>query len=379
MFMIKVLFFIDSLSVGGAEKSLISLLKHLDDKKYDIELYVQIKGTALENDLPASIKYEALHFNHSLISRFKFAWLRKFYPNRHSSQNYWKVFKKNIPAHSKSYDVAIGWGQGFATYYVADKVTAKKKMAWINTNYDEAGYAFEYDKSIYQKFDKINGVSPFAVEVMSKYIDINKLTQITDLIDNQEIIALSNEVCPSNFNPKTFNMVSVGRLVKPKGFELSIAAAKILQESAINFHWYIVGEGDERTVLEKLITEHGLKNDMTLVGFYKNPYTFMKQADLYVQTSHYEGLGRTLIEAAILKKPIVTTNFDTAFDLVKQDKTGFITEKNPKAIATAILKLNNEKDTYLKMVANLKHNSSETATKIINQFDDVIMDLLASN
>lgn len=375
----RILFFIESLEHGGAEKSLLSLLNHLDYSKYEVEIVTVKKEGALKNLIPSKVTFTHLELEVSIFTKLKFKFYKNFLSKRHAAQFFWKAFCSEIPVHPKEYDVAIGWGQGFATYYVGEKVNASKRIAWINTNYDEAGYIYEFDKPIYDKYNRINGVSPFAVEVMSKYIDPSKLTQITNIIDEDEVKQKSEQTCSVAFNPAIFNIVSVGRLVKPKAFELSLEVAKILKEKEVDFHWYIIGDGAERTFLENLRKKWNLNNQITFVGFHKNPYPFIKNANLYVQTSRFEGLGRTLIEASILNKPIVTTNFDTAFSLVEQDKTGIITTKEPAMLAEAIYKLYSEKDTYLEMVKNLESNSRISAKNVVKQFDITIEELFSSN
>lgn len=376
--MIKLLFFIESLEHGGAEKSLLSLLHHLDYSKYEVDVLALKKDGALQYLLPPEVNFNHLDLKFGLTSKLKFRIFKKLLPQRHNAQYFWKAFKNDIPTYPKSYDVAEGWGQGFATYYVAEKVKAAKKIASVNTNYDEAGYVFEYDKPIYDKIDKVNGVSQFAVEVMSKYLDRKKLVQINNVIDEKEVLEKSKLECPVTFDPRQFNIVSVGRLAKPKAFELSVKSAKILKDKEVTFHWYIVGDGSERVFLENLRRELFLENEITLVGFDNNPYSFMQQADLYVQTSRFEGLGRTLIEAAILKKPIVTTDFDTAYGLVDQYETGIITAKEPTAIADAIYKLYSERDLYWNMVENLQSNLRLSSDSIIKKFDSLIEELKRS-
>ncbi|KIA82876.1 hypothetical protein OA84_04715 [Kaistella solincola] len=373
--MIKILFFIESLEHGGAEKSLVTLLKHLDFSKYEIEISTIKKEGALKNQLPPEVTFTHMKFNFSMISKLKFQLYKKFLTKRHNAQYFWKAYQSDIPASQKTYDVAVGWGQGFATYYVAEKVPAKKKIAWVNTNYDEAGYIFSHDEPLYSTYDKINGVSSFAVDIMRNYIDGDKLIQINNIIDEAEVLAKSKLKCPIEFDNTIFNIVSVGRLAKPKAFEISLQAAKLLKDRKVKFQWYIVGDGSEREFLETLRRDLSVENEITFVGFDTNPYTYMQQADLYVQTSRFEGLGRTLIEAAILKKPIVVTDFDTAFSLVDQYKTGIITQKDPAAVADAIYKLYENRHLYLKMVSALDSRAENRADSVTKKFDDLIVDL----
>ncbi|MCB0749070.1 MAG: glycosyltransferase [Ignavibacteriae bacterium] len=102
--------------------------------------------------------------------------------------------------------------------------------------------------------------------------------------------------------------------------------------------WYVVGDGPERADIEKMILDYKLENNFILLGFKENPYSYIKQCDIYVQTSYFEGLGLTLIEAKILKKAIVTTNFDTAHSIIEHEKDGLISTANPIEISECIKK-----------------------------------------
>lgn len=374
----KIAFFIESLNFGGAEKSFLSLINHLNPEKYLVDVIVIKKNGALEKNLPAHVNYKSLDPEYSNISRIKYLTHRKFSSKRHNAQFFWKSFKNEFQQFPEQYDLAIAWGQGFATYFTADRIQAKYKCAWINIDYDKAGYVFKHDQYIYEKFDLINGVSPFVNDVMAKYLSKEKLIQIPNIIDVEDVISKSLEKCPITFKDNLFNIVSLGRLAKQKAFHLSIEAAKHLKDKGMKFHWYIVGDGSERPFLEELRRDLDLENEITFTGFQHNPYSFVKQADLYVQTSIFEGLGRTLIEAAMLHKPIVTTDFETAYDLVDQDKTGMITPKTPEAIAAAIFKIYQNEDLYQEMKKNQASSTRISAAHVVEQFDDMVEGLLSN-
>lgn len=373
---IKLLFFIESLEFGGAEKSLVSLLKYLDYTKYNVEVCTLREDGALKHFLPKEVTYHHKELNFGLVGKLRFRFNKQFNSKRHNAQHFWKAFKSSIPNQENEYDIAIGWGQGFATYYVGSKVNAKRKIAWVNTNYDDAGYVFKFDAEIYEGFDIINCVSPFVVKVLMKYISTKKLTHITNIIDYEEVIQKSKLKCPIKFSTDVFNIVSVGRLAKPKAFEYCLTAAEILKKKGMTFHWYIVGEGNERNFLENIRQELNLEKEITFTGLQNNPYSFIQQADLYVQTSVFEGLGRTLIEASMLHKPIVTTDFESAFDLVEQNRTGFITPKKSEKIAEAITKLYTDKDLYNNMIKNLNSKSRITSSEVVAIFDELTFKLL---
>ncbi|UMB55465.1 glycosyltransferase [Lutibacter sp. A64] len=370
----KILFFVESLHCGGAERSLLSLLNNLDYSGYEVRLMVLKKGGEFEQFVPKHLTIESVAINLSLIARIKFKIARvlNFKEKTHNAQLFWKIAKNKVPKLDLDIDIAIAWGQGFATYFVAEKIMAKKKFAWVNIDFAKAGYNIKIDTPIYNKFDKIVGVSVFVKESMQKFIPPNKVISIRNIIDKDDILKRAEDKVSIKFSTDSINIVSIGRLAIQKGFELSVQAAKILSDLGFNFRWYIIGEGNERAYLEKLIKELNLENKFILLGFRDNPYPYVKMCDVYVQTSHFEGLGRTLIEASILNKPIVTTNFPTAYSILEQDKTGVITEMNSKSIAGGIEKIMTDLDFKNYLIKNLEEQQDNQKEKTLREVKNLI-------
>lgn len=361
--MIKILFLIESLHCGGAEKSLTTLLHHIDYTKYSVDLMLMVSGGEFQKFVPNEVN---LIINNNLLPnasftklvyRLKYFFQKKITKKRkyHPAQLYWKTFGKAIPKYSKNYDIAIAYNQGFATYFVASKINATKKIAWLNTDYKKAGYNFNFDAFYYNNF--LNVVCVSKENQQSLIESANELNTrldtlvIKDISDEIIIQQLSEEPIDFDKNEEAFTIVSVGRLAKAKGFSLAIDACSLLIENGHNIKWYIIGEGPERENLEKQIYIKNLQNNFILLGFKENPYPYVKKCDIYVQTSLFEGLGLTVIEAAILKKPIVTTNFPSAFAIIEHEKTGLICEMNSEDIANKIsLYINNT--SFITSVAN---------------------------
>lgn len=362
-----IVFFVESMHCGGAERSLLSLLNNIDDSKYKIDLIVINKGGEFEKFIPSHINYKSTNIKFSFFGKLKFNLYKRLLSKRHNAQFFWKAFHSEIKPYSQEYDIAIAWGQGFATYFTAEKIKAKKKFAWVNIDYEKAGYVADLDKDIYSKFDKIVGVSDFVKESMQLFLPKDQVMSIRNIIDVDDVTVRSQEPIEENFEENKFKIVSVGRLAKQKAFENSVIAAKYLKDNGINFCWYIIGEGAERTMLEELIQQNQLDNEFKLFGFRDNPYPYIKYADIYVQTSAFEGLGRTLIEASILCKPIVTTNFPTAYGILRPNETGIITAMDSKSIAKGIMQLIEDKNLYNKIVSNLEQQVDNGKEKTLKE------------
>lgn len=366
----KVLFFIESLSVGGAEKSLLSLLNNFDYNGYDVHLIVIKKGGDFEQFVPSNLVIEHIDIKLSFISKVKFKIARILNYNKyyHTAQLFWQSVQRDVPCIEEKYDVAIAWGQGFATYFVANKVDSPKKYAWVNTDYHKVGYKWKKDIDSYKKFTKVIGISDFVTKSMQEFLDKSKVITINNIIDKADIEVKALSECKFEFDSSKINIVSVGRLQSYKGFDLAIKAIKSIIDNGFLVHLYIIGEGPERTNLEQIINQNQLQSHITLLGLIDNPYPYMKKCDIYLQTSRFEGLGRTIIEASILCKPIVCTDFPTAFTILENNKTGLIVPMQPESIAKAVETLIVDKDLSNKLIASLGSQNDNSKQKTL---DDV--------
>ena len=344
----RIAFVIESLDCGGAEKSLVTLLQNLDYNQLEVDLLLLKAGGAFDKMVPAEVSVKYITVDTStkgasfLWRRMRYFLSRKYGARqRHLAQKFWQAFKNGIPSWQESYDVAISYSQGFSTYYVADKMSARRKYAWLNTDYVKAGYDPQVDWPYYNVYNKVVVVSEEGGAVFTEAMQRVAATApetiiVKDISDRNVIRMQSSETIEEVFDKSLTNIVTVCRLEPPKGLHLAIEACKQLLNKGHKVHWYIIGEGSERARLEQLIRENGLQDHFSLLGFRENPYPYMARADVYVQTSLYEGWGLTLIEATLLQKPVVTTNFPTAYQIVQDAINGYITEMNAKDIASKI-------------------------------------------
>lgn len=383
----KILFVIDSLHSGGAEKSLISLLSLFDYKKYEVDLIIFKKGglytpllskeinvlnsPEIFNYMEYPIKYlikkkmvnnMLWRINTSISLRYK----EKFTKISHGAQRMWPRLDKVISNLDKEYDVAIAYSQGTPTYYVAEKVNAKKKICWINTDYKFAKYNRDFDFKYYSKFNNIVVVSQACTNVL---IDVfpelkNKIVTIYDIISEKLVKDMSNMEKGFKDEYDGIRILTVGRLVYPKGYEYAIEAAKCLRDARINFKWYAIGEGKLKYKLENMIKEYKLEEYFKFLGTFTNPYPFIKECDIYCQPSRFEGFGLAIAEAKILNKPIVATNFDIVYDQIKNKENGLITDMNGKSVSVGIQCLIENINLTNKIINNLKNEKVGTEEEI---------------
>ena len=398
----KVLFVISALNTGGAEKSLVNLLNLFDYSKYEVDLLlfkkegVFIKQVPKEVnilDIPKTLKYlftpldiEGIKDISSInagIRRYIGTFYTKLkYKNNLSEgkQVRWNKFYKSVIDNlSREYDVAISYMHGEAMYYVADKVKAKKKVTWVHNDYRATRLNKELDSPYYDKFDKIVSISEECInifsdifpELSSKTVCIPNLTS-SSLIRKMAIDFMPNEYINIKSNDKyTKILLSIGRLSSQKGFDIAINAAKILKDKNINFIWYIMGQGELEKALNKQKKEVKLDDRIVFMGIRENPYPYIKNCDILVQTSRFEGKSVVLDETKILSKPIISTNYNTVKDQIIDGEEGIIVDLSAECIAEGIIDLIN--DDYKKdyLVSNLEKNEYGNEN-LINKYYELI-------
>ncbi len=357
-----ILIIIDSLTCGGAEKSLISLLPFLADRGYDITLMVRARGGVFEHYVPGNVRIEDFPYKPSLFRRLTHSFMLRMPWNkhRHGAEVYWQYVGKHYPHLNEKYDVAIAYQQGFPTFFIADKVQARKKYCWVNADIDSVGYSKDFCRPFYRCYDKVIGVSSILSEniLYPSFVDSKeRIVTVLDILNEEMIRRMSSEFEPS-FNG--LNIVTVGRLVPLKGYDLAIAAAKILKSKGLTFKWHFVG-GGMLEQLESLAQAEGVDDCIVFEGEQLNPYPYMANCDIYVQTSKYEGFGLTIGEAKILGKPIVSTNFPVVYNQIHPDVNGLVVEMNGTAIAEGITRLLDDKGLCDRIIANVKAEHNTTA------------------
>ena len=364
---------IDSLTCGGAEKSLVSLLPFLAERDYEIILMVIKRGGLFEKYVPNNVKIKAFPYQSSFINRVSFSLVYRLPWNKkiHGSELYWKYIGCNYPELKEEYDVAIAYQQGFPTFYIADKVKAKKKYCWINADIKAAGYSPDFCIPFYQKYDKISAVS----DILRKKIilpiycpDDKRVFTCLDILNESMIRRMAREFIPFQ-KDKRLHIVTVGRLVSPKGYEFAIEAAKILIDNKIDFIWHFVGGGTLYDTLQASIHQNALTDNIILEGEQSNPYPYIQAADIYVQTSRFEGFGMTIGEAKILGRPIVSTNFPVVYNQITDGENGLVVGMSAEEIAEGIMRLINDsslREKLMKAVSAEHNTTAETeSAKVI--------------
>lgn len=353
--MIKILFFIDTLTGGGAEKVLRTLVNNMNQEKFEITVHTVEKEDP-EGLLKPGIWYRA-------INRCRTAWGKKLF-------SYWirlcVELKWLYPIYIKDdYDIEVAYLECGPTKILAGSTNQKaKKIAWVHCDLAlKEGVAAQAGKlkKYYNQYDKVVCVSQNVRDSFAEMFGASPESVVLYNINDEEDILTKAEAFTVEKKEGT-NLLAVGRLARQKGFDRLLDACELLKKEGHLFHLRILGEGGERQALEQQIRQNGLEDYVSLEGFQSNPYPYMKAADMIVCSSRYEGLSTVVTEALILGKPVVTTPCTGMNELLGDDQYGLITEDSVAGIYRGIKVLldDPELQTYYAKAAALR---AETFTK----------------
>lgn len=355
----KILFVIPSLRSGGAEKSLITLLSLMDYDKYDVDLLafrrdglffdkvpdeVNIKnGTEDYEMFDGDAKSAILYFITkgkllSAIDRVRYARVCNIADAAQRDKAMWFFLKKQIPVQRAEYDCAIGYLEGNASYFVAEEVSAKKKICYVHNDFKKLSLDVDRSRELFDKCDKVVTVSQVCLDSL---VDVfpelsDKFTVVENITSPRLIREYASEIEPFKDDKDKTVLVTVGRLAQQKAIDLAVKACAELKKRGKKIRWYHIGTGELKTEIEELINQLGVTDEFILLGERSNPYPYVGQCDIYVQPSRYEGKSIAIDEAKCLCRPIVTTNFTTVADQITDGVNGLICTMNEMDIADKI-------------------------------------------
>lgn len=386
----KILFMINTMNLGGTEKSLISLLSVMSRDKHDVTILMLEKYGELQYFIPKWVKIEYLQQYSNIkniVSRpplqtimesikrgrlFKASWLLIIYIIYKMSKNfdyfYYEALK-NIKLNGK-YDIAIAYAGpfDFISYFIVKKINAKIKVQWIHFDVSKVIRSNIFGNRIYPFFDKIYCVSKNAKVVFDDMFPNfrDKTSVFKNIVSksNLEQLVSVGETFSDDYDG--LKILTLGRLSEEKGQQMIPSVVHRLKKDKFKFKWYLIGAGKLKDDLSSQIKELDLRNNLIVLGSKINPYRFVKDCDIYVQTSFHEGYCLTVHEAKVLAKPVVMTNVASADSLILNGEDGLIVEINEDAIYTGVKKLIT--DTELRMLFSRNLLALETMSEI-NKFN----------
>lgn len=372
------------MEIGGAETALVGLLNALEHARVDVDLFLyDHRGEMMQfipewvNLLPQIPKYSVLErpivelvkrgFWGIAAARMWAKRISKVAYKRSGSKlenngGLDKMSKCTTPLlpkinQSMTYDLAIS----FLTPHriVAEKVKAKKKIAWIHTDYTRVWVDAEDELKVWQKYDYVASISGDVTNTFlqvfpslaPKIVEIENILSPTFVRKRAELQDVDKEIRHEG----AITLLSVGRFSDAKNYDnVPDICKRLINKTKLNIRWYIIGYGGDEALIRQKIKEAGMEEHVILLGKRSNPYPYIKTCDIYVQPSRYEGKSVTVREAQMLCKPVVVTNYPTAPSQIRSGIDGVIVPMDNEGCAHGLAEVICDKPLQERIIAHLK-------------------------
>lgn len=390
----KILFVMESLRIGGAEKSLLTILSMLDYRQYEVDLFLFRTDGELMEFLPKEVNLLSPSENYKMFSENRklapFKFLKKldvklFYHSflylikclyyKMIGKLYigWEEVQWMFSEIGKEYDVSIAFLERKTIYFNIDKVKAIKKIGFIHNDYSVYEYDYKNDQYYFENYTNIATVSLHCRDVLCEIFPAykEKFLVIKNMVSKDMINQMAEEELAIEKKEK-FRIVTVGRLVEQKGMDKAIDVCKMLVDNEYDVKWYVVGAGTEEETLKRKIAENNLQDRFILVGAQKNPYQWMKNCDVYVQPSRFEGFGITVCEAKALAKPIVTSDIPEFREQIIDGWNGYLAKDDEMMYNRITEIIENKNEIRDKFIGNLEKDERIENREELEKFYEVI-------
>lgn len=338
----KILFVIESLGGGGAEKVLTTIVKHIDKEKFDVTVCPIVGTGTYVEEVKRYANYRPILEDAASLSSLQKIWYRIKYKLIYKVLPMSWVYRLWIP---KGYDTEVAFCEGFVTKLMAESTNVgAKKIAWVHIDlkYNPWPQKLGIFKNVaeetnaYSHYDRIVTVSKTVEKSFNEvyYGLADNVQTIYNPIDHEDIIDKSR-VSIAGFeqgNEETLNIISVGRLVPQKGYDILLRVASRLKDEGFKFKLRILGEGEQRCELEQYLKSNHLEDVVSLLGFQKNPYPYIANSDLFVCSSRSEGYSLVIAESLVLGVPVVSTYCSGPNELLKEGEYGMLVENDESGV-----------------------------------------------
>lgn len=372
----RVLFLIESLSGGGAEKVLVTLLKHLDKSRFDVTLCCISNTGKFLDEIPGNVRYRYLLPAESGLSAWDSFWYKIKYKLVYSLLPLRWVYRLSIP---QGNDVEVAFTEGFATKLLASSCNGEaNKIAWVHIDLEQNPWTqtqkvyrnLEEERLCYATFNSIICVSESVAHTFkSLYLPASPVSVLYNPVDAEEIRRRAKDRCDVAWQPgdRVVRLVSVGRLAHQKGYDRLLRVCGRLHREGYRFELIILGEGNDRKELEQLVEQEGLRERVRLSGFLPNPYPLVACADLFVCSSRAEGFSTAVTESLILGVPVLVTECAGMRELIGESGCGIITDNHEKAFYLGLKSLlDNESELAdMRVKAQIRGSSFSLQTEMM--------------
>ena len=342
---VRILIHYSVLNRGGAEKSILRLLKALSDRGCEMHLVLTSAGGALEPEVDPRVRIHHLRTIRTwepssgvpLIGTLMRA--AKWVAGR--SQEAWRRRRFR----GCGYDAAVCGSAGLSPDFICNVVDARKRFVFVRTDPGMVSDRRLGDnvRRFHPRIDAYLCVSDSVRRSMqANHPDVDGKCMTTyNLLDAQAMRAKSGEFPnPFDADGNVVNVLSVCRLQEAsKGLLRMVEVHRRLLDAGVGHVWHVLGDGSDRSLLERVIGEQGVEATFRLHGAVGNPFPYYKHADICAVLSRYEGLCGVVNEARVLERPVIATRFSGIEEQIDSGVNGLIVEQDVNAICEGLASL----------------------------------------
>lgn len=358
----KYLFIDGQLNSGGAERVLIDILRNFDYEQNEVTLLQVNAGGTLLDEVPQSVNIVSAWFGYtrgySLAYRCS-QWLGWDYPMR-------RQLLKAVG--DMRFDVAISFLEGMPLkMHVMITEVADRNYSWVHCDLDKDRYEvgqFRKGEEL-RAYNKMDGVVCVAADTAKAFIRrfpdcTSEVKVIYNPIDVDKVVRLSGCEVIRLSEDKYFTIAVCGRLTAPKKLDRVIRLARRIKDERLPIMIQFIGDGDHREELGVRSEKLGVTDVVEFLGFQRNPFPYVKAADMLLSTSGYEGFSLAICEAMALGVPVVATKTAGPMEILDNDKYGLLCEHDDESIYQAVKRIYED--------AELRRHYSEVGKERVKNF-----------
>lgn len=340
----RILFFNDSLTIGGTEILLVDLLDHLTTKGCEVSLLLpepSDKDTLLDKVSPkVSVKYlyprQISYFNRKIWENIMI-----FCP---------RIYAKLQGISSAGYDEVVCFKE--TSYACIFSRMAIPKILWVHNILYKRKYEIrsfrerlavwlnkKQLKKVQRSYDRFNKVICVSDAARDAYISVlydgrmpkQDIRVLYNALDMSKVRELAKEPITDLPQGQT-NFILVTRISPEKRIDRLINAACSLKQEGYHFCVYIIGAGIDNEEMQTQLAEKGLDTNITLIGYVENPYPYMLQCNWSLCVSERESFSLSLLESMALKTPVITTDCGGPRNIVDGGKYGILVDNSTDGV-----------------------------------------------
>lgn len=360
----NILFFMETVDFGGAETVFTNIIKNINKSKFCIKVVTERDHELFTDEIKAAVPYDCF------IKTERSA-VRDFW-NKIVIKLSLVLSEKNIRKYfiRGNYDVEVAFCEGYSTKIIGNSGKRNcKKIAWVHTDVIKNPWSekifgsAEEEKKCYEKFDAIVCVAETMKEsFIKKYGMAEKVHVLYNPLDFESVIKKSEEKTDFKFGDG-MKFVLAGTFIKIKGFDRFVKVCKRLKDDGELFSALIMGDGEEKENIKKIIAETNLGDTVKILDFQTNPYKYIAHSDVYVCSSYAEGYSTAVSESVALNVPVITTECSGMREIFGENECGIICENSEDGLYNAMKKVLNDPSLLKKFSAEEKKRANDFSLK----------------